>query len=331
MRRAGIRRAKNSVRRKASSMLVAAKVVMLAVTTARYRFTKDSNFPCCKPDRKNDVPNATHPPDSFLSTCSTVASVANRLQESAREFGDSIRLPPPDSLSGNQLSAHAQRDCPGRNEAESGALIHSARGNHWDVGEHRLEIFDVTVAANVTARHNFDEIGPQLPRGDDARRGQCSWDHDNVLLHGKLHGLWIKAVTGKELGPGIETAPGGLDIVDAPGANNHLGSVLHDLRNYFDRLGHGQRDFEDGYSAAGDCLGGEKRVLRRRHTNGGNDPEVFDPAPYVLLVQRSGSLGNPCNGRRWTLNESEPTNLTVQSGQRPGTHRLAQLLQSEQV
>jgi len=44
--------------------------------------------------------------DRFLRACSTVASVSNRLQEPARQLGNSIRLPPPDGFSRDQLSAN---------------------------------------------------------------------------------------------------------------------------------------------------------------------------------------------------------------------------------
>ncbi len=44
--------------------------------------------------------------DRFLRANSTAASVSNRLQEPAREFGNSIWLPPPDSLSRDQLSTN---------------------------------------------------------------------------------------------------------------------------------------------------------------------------------------------------------------------------------
>ena len=91
----------------------------------------------------------------------------------------------------------------------------------------------------MPARHNFDEIRTQFPRGDDAGRGEGSGNHDDVLLHGERHGPRIKAVAGKEPSPGIEAATCGLDIVDASGADNHVGGLLHNVRNHSDRFGYG--------------------------------------------------------------------------------------------
>src|ERR1039458_79824 len=107
----------------------------------------------------------------WASSCSKSARVANGVQEPAREFGNSIGLPPPDGLSRNQLSANAQRHCTGGKEAERGPLVHASRGDHRNVGKHSLKIFDVTVAADVPTRHNFHEIWTQLPRADYAGRG----------------------------------------------------------------------------------------------------------------------------------------------------------------
>jgi hypothetical protein len=234
----------------------------------------------------------------FFRGRSTVARVANSLQEPAREFDDSIWLPPSDSLSRDQVSSNAQRDCPSGDEAERGSLIHTAGGNQRHVGKHRLKIPDVTVASDVPAGHNFYEIWTQFPRADDAGRGEYSGDHDDVLLHGELHRFWIKPVARKEFSPRIQAAACGFDIVDAAGADNHLGGVMYYMRNYFDRFGHGQRDLNNGYPAAGDRLRGEKRILSRGHANRRNNPEFFDPASYVLLVQRSSSLGDRRTVRR---------------------------------
>jgi hypothetical protein len=44
--------------------------------------------------------------DRFLRARLTVARVTHRLQEPARELGNSTRLPPPDRLSRDQLSAN---------------------------------------------------------------------------------------------------------------------------------------------------------------------------------------------------------------------------------
>ena len=236
--------------------------------------------------------------ERFLRACSTVASVSNRLQESARELGNSIRLPPPDGLSRDQLSANAQCDRPGGNEAECGALIHAASRNHRNVGKHRLQVLDVVVAPDVPAGYDFDEIWTQFPRRNDAGRSERPGDDYDVLFYGELHGLWIKAVAREELCPRIQAAARGFDIVDAPGADNHFWRVLYHLCNDFDRFRDGQRDFENGNPTPGDRVGCEKRILRRRHPNGGNDSEFFDPAPHVLLVQRCGSLGDRCNVRR---------------------------------
>ena len=98
------------------------------------------------------------PPNRFLRACSTITSVANRLQEPASEFGNAIRLPPPDGLSRNQLSANAQCDRASSDEAECGPLIHASRGDHGDVGKHRFEILDVTVSSDVSAGYDLDKI-----------------------------------------------------------------------------------------------------------------------------------------------------------------------------
>jgi hypothetical protein len=98
-----MRRAKKKVKRNASSIFVTAKVVMLPISTARYRFT-NSIFPCRQAGSKMRFFNLAA--DCFLRARSTVASVANRLQEPARELGNSIRLPSPDRLSRDQLSTN---------------------------------------------------------------------------------------------------------------------------------------------------------------------------------------------------------------------------------
>src|SRR5271169_793117 len=273
MRRVGIRRAKKKVRRRASSIFVAAKVATLADSTPRYRFSKDSIFPSHEPGEKNEVTSRkAHAHFYWAAACSTVASIANRLQEPACEFGNSIWLAPSDGLSRNQLSPNAQRDRPGGDEAECSPLIHAAGGNHRNVGKHRLKILEVAVASDVPAGHNLDEIWAQFPRGDDAGWSECPGNHNHILLHSKLYRLWIKAVARKELSPCIQTAACGLDIVHASGAHNHVGGVLHDMRNYFDRFGHGQRNFENGNSPARHRLGRKQRILHGRHPNGRNDP-----------------------------------------------------------
>jgi hypothetical protein len=257
--------------------------------------------------------------DRFLRANSTAASVSNRLQEPAREFGNSVWLSPPDSLSRDQLSTNPQCDRPGSNEAECSPLIHASSGDHWDVGKHRLEILDVTVSPDMSAGHDLDEIRTQFPRRNDVGRRESPGNHDDVLLHGERNGVRIKAVAGEELGSRIQAAARGFDIVNAPGPDNHFWRVLYHLCNDFDRFGDSQRDFENGNSTSADRLGGEKSVLRRRHPNGGNDPEFFDPASYVLLIQRTDSLGECAFFDAWTLRESchKPY---VESGQSPRTH-----------
>src|ERR1700722_8743540 len=85
---------------------------------------------------------------------STAASIANRLKEPARQFSNSISLPPPDRLSRDQLSADPQRERARGNEPECGALISPASRNHRNVGKHRLQVPDVTVAPDVPAGHD---------------------------------------------------------------------------------------------------------------------------------------------------------------------------------
>src|SRR5271169_3976608 len=167
MRRAGIRRAKNRVSKKASSILVAANVARLADSTSRYRFTEDSIFP----------------------SRSTIASVTDGAQEPARQFGNSIGLPPPDGFPGDQLSTNAQRNRPSSNEAECGPLVHAAGRNHRHLRKHRFKIPDVTVASDVPAGNNFDEIRTKLPCGDDPSGSEGSGNHDCILLHRELHSI----------------------------------------------------------------------------------------------------------------------------------------------
>src|SRR5579872_5080261 len=202
-------------------------------------------------------------PASTCSNGSTVAGVAHGLDESARQFRDAISLALANRFSRNQFSAHAQRNRARGNEAKRGTLIHSAGSDHRDVREHRFKIFYICVASDVAAWNDLDEIRGQLPSGDDAGRRQSSGNYHYILLYGELHGVGIEAVAGKELRARIETALGSLNIVDTSGAHDHFGSALHDMRNNLDRLGHGQRNFQNGDAAARDGLGGKHSVFHR--------------------------------------------------------------------
>ena len=219
-----------------------------------------------------------------------VASVADGIQESACEFSDSIWLPSADGLSRDQFSPNTQSDCSGGDEVKGGTLIHATGSDHRNRGKHRHQISDVTIATDVPTRNDFDEIGTQLPRSYDSRGGECSGNYDDIFLHGELYRLWIKAITGKKLSACIQASTGGFNVMDAACADNHLGCPLHEVRNYLESFGHGHGDFDDRDPSAGDRLSSKEGIFRRRHANGGNDPELFDPASYFLLVQKSGSL-----------------------------------------
>ena len=73
----------------------------------------------------------------------------------------------------------------------------------------------------------------------------------------------------------------------APTRDDTLNTPQFDLRadirvplpqpgNYVKGVGHGHRDFYDGYAASRHRIGCEVSVRRRANTNGRNDPKFFD-------------------------------------------------------
>src|ERR1017187_896302 len=150
------------------------------------------------------------------------AGAVDKAGKPARQLGDAVRLPHPDSFPGDQLRADAEGNGPRQNEATGRLLIDSAGGDEGHIWKHGLQSSDVTVTAHLCAGNHLDEVGTHLPRPHYLARSKCSWDHDCTFLHREVHDLRIKAVAGQEFGPGVQTAARRFYIRDTARADNHL-------------------------------------------------------------------------------------------------------------
>src|SRR5579863_3670114 len=216
---------------------------------------------------------------------------ADRVRESARQFCDSIWLPSTDRFPGDEVSANTKRRRSGLNEVERGHLIYTAGGNQWHAGKHSLQVPNVIVASDVSARNNFDKIGAQFPSGDDIGWSKAPGDHDDILLYREPNRIRIKPVAGQECGARIQAAPRRFYVEDTSCTDNDLfWSVFHQVRKNFDGVGHRESDFHQRNSAARHRFRREQSILSRRHTNGRDDSDFLDPAAHVLLVHRGPSL-----------------------------------------
>src|SRR5208282_3329078 len=264
----------------------------------------------------------------ILAMGSLLPSAADSFLKPARQFGNSIRLSAPDRLPRDQLSAYAKRNCTRQNEVERSRLIHASSCNQWHAWEHDLQGTNVAVATDVPARNNLHKIGAQFPGSNDIGRGKCSRDDDDILFHGKRHGLGIKPVTGQEVRSGIQTTARCFCIQHTARTDNHFLCTLHHMRDYFGRLGYGQGNFYYRDATARDRFSREQRIISRRHTNGRNDADFLDSASHLLLVH--GPAPSAINSRlaAW-FKLQRPSEYKLWQNSHPD--RFSKLLQSQQV
>jgi hypothetical protein len=87
------------------------------------------------------------------------ARIPHRQQEPARQFSDLLLSPISESLLRDQFRANAQRGCPGENETTRRLLIHAAGSDQTDVGQGRMQSFDVGRAYTLFASCGRESVG----------------------------------------------------------------------------------------------------------------------------------------------------------------------------
>src|SRR5579872_5238192 len=78
---------------------------------------------CCIYASSDNINRSTH----FQTRL--IASAFHKTGKSSGQFGDTVSLPAPDRLFGNQLSPDSQCHGPGKDEIDGGLLIHPSGGN----------------------------------------------------------------------------------------------------------------------------------------------------------------------------------------------------------
>src|ERR1017187_3482306 len=186
-----------------------------------------------------------------------LAGLTHRIDKPDCQFTNAVGLAQFDGFLGDQVGADADRGGAGQNEVGDVELVDASGGDQWHLWKRRLERFDIRCASELGAGENFDEVGTGFPRHHHLGWGESAGENDDLLLVGELDDLEIEPGGGEKRGARIQTTAGGFHIPDRAGADGQLGSVLDQVRDHFDGTGHGQGDFDDGNSAAGDRLGGK--------------------------------------------------------------------------
>src|ERR1035438_5534595 len=166
-------------------------------------------------------------------------SANDSILKSARQFANLIGLTAPNRFPGDQLRANSKRHRARQEEAQRSPLIDASSSDEWNNWEHGLKGTDVTLASDVRAGNNLDEIRTQFPCCDDVGRGQRAWNDDHLFFHCELYRLRIKSVTGQETGTSIQTTARRFCIHHSPRTDNHLRCALHHVLDHFRRLGYG--------------------------------------------------------------------------------------------
>jgi hypothetical protein len=92
-------------------------------------------------------------------------------QEPLRQFTNPSRPPLLDGLFRDQLSSDAQRCGSRQNQIAGRQLIHASCGHERHLRQSRLERSDVTFAAELRTRKDFDKVSRGLPRLAHLRGG----------------------------------------------------------------------------------------------------------------------------------------------------------------
>ena len=131
-----------------------------------------------------------------FSRFDSCARVLHESYKALRQFLNSRRLAPFNGLRGDKLGADADGRGSREDKIGSRLLIHTTRGDQRDLWKRRLQGFDVTVASDLRAGEDFDEVGSGAPRGEDLGGCQGAAQNRDLFLGGELDDCQIKAGTG---------------------------------------------------------------------------------------------------------------------------------------
>src|SRR5229473_1678659 len=233
---------------------------------------------------------------SFLHGCHSGASVVHKTHKPARQFMDPFRLTQLDGIFGDQLSPYADRGRSRENEIGGCLLIHSSCGDQAHLWERPLQSADVTVAADLRAGKNLDEVRAGLPRSGHFSRRQSSRQNHDVFFEREFDDPEIESGAGQECSSRIQTTPGCFDIEKRARTDDQLRTVPCEIGNHFNRAGHRHGDFHDRNSAVRNRLGGKPGVLLRGQANGRDDADFLDASSHFFLLHRNRVLP-PVSGR----------------------------------
>src|SRR6516164_7882378 len=76
---------------------------------------------------------------AFLPCFYSVARLLHESDKTQRQFPNSFRLPPLNSLGRNQFRAHTEGTCSRQDEIDRCLLIHSSRCDQWNLRQRRLQ------------------------------------------------------------------------------------------------------------------------------------------------------------------------------------------------